>query len=218
MTHRNSILAAVSMLTLAACSAGSHSKASAPTTAPAAATETVLAIGGSATEGDGVRDRLRDAWPYIVFRDDLPASAAFVNGALDDATVAHALATQAPLAQELNPDLVEIWLGADDLLAATPIPAFTFTFTHLVEMLRADGSRRILIGDLPAAYGSRAVFYNSAIHAVVSTTHSELVSLANASITLEPTDGLSPQPDAASHRVIAAAFAHEIAQGQGNHP
>ena len=48
----------------------------------------MLAIGGSATEGDGVRDRLVNAWPYLVFHQALPVSAIFVNGSLDDATVA----------------------------------------------------------------------------------------------------------------------------------
>ena len=149
-----------------------HALQSRPRTsdAPSQAGETVLAIGSSATEGDGVRDRLQDAWPYLVFRESLPASAVFVNGALDDATVAHALASQAPLAKELKPDIVEIWLGADDLRAGTPIAAFTAEYTQLVDTLRADGSGRILIADLPAAYGSRASAYNAAIHAVVART------------------------------------------------
>lgn len=218
MTQHARILVAISVLAFAACSSGSHAKASSPPAAPTAATETVLAIGGSATEGDGVRDRLQDAWPYIVFRDDLPSSAAFVNGALDDATVAHALATQAPLAKELKPDIVEIWLGADDLVAATPIEAFTLTFTRLVETLRADGSRRILIGDLPAAYGTRTPQYNIAIHEITTTTHSELVPLAPLPVTLAPTDGLSPQPDEPAHRLIAAAFAREITRAPRSRP
>ncbi len=210
--------AAAALVMLAACSSGSHGAAPAHSIAPSAVRETVLAIGGSATEGDGVRDRLQDAWPYIVFRDDLPALAAFVNGALDDATVAHALTTQAPLAKELKPEIVEIWLGADDLLAATPIPSFTLAFTRLVETLRADGAQRILVADLPTAYGALAAQYNVAIHSVITATHGELVSLATARVTLAPTDGLTPQPDEASHRLVAAAFAREIARGQSSRP
>ena len=214
MIHRICAVAVVSVIAVAACSGGSHTKAGPTANASTGPTRTVLAIGSSATEGDGLADRLQDAWPYRVFRDAFPISTAFVNGALDDATVAHALADQAPLAVELKPDLVEVWIGADDLRASTPIPVFTLTFTRLVAALRAAGSRRILIADLPAAYGSRASSYNAAIHSVVASTHAELVSLANAVITLAPTDGLPPQPDAASHRAIAAAFARSIARGQ----
>jgi lysophospholipase L1-like esterase len=214
VTLRIGAVAVVSMIIVAACSGGSHTNAGPTANTTAGPARTVLAIGSSATEGDGVPDRLQDAWPYLVYRDAFPIPTAFVNGALDDATVAHALAYQAPLAQETRPDLVEVWIGADDLRAATPIPVFTLTFTRLIEKLRAAGSRRILVADLPAAYGNRAGSYNTAIHSVVASTHAELVSLANALITLAPTDGLPPQPDAASHRAIAAAFERSIARGQ----
>jgi hypothetical protein len=213
MSARPIAVSVVAIVALAACSSGAHARSiPAPATANQAG-ETVLAIGSSATEGDGVRDRLQDAWPYLVFRESLPPSAVFVNGALDDATVAHALTSQAPLAEELKPAIVEMWLGADDLRADTPIATFTAEYTQLVETLRADGSGRILIADLPAAYGARASAYNAAIHAVVAATGAELVSLASTDITLAPTDGLPPQPDTASHRLIAAAFAHQIARG-----
>ena len=212
--NRRAIAFAVGAMLIAAACSGAHSKTAPRTTTSAGPTETVLAIGSSATEGDGVRDRLQNAWPYVVFRESLPSSAAFVNGALDDATVAHALASQAPLAKELKPDIVEMWLGADDLRSGTPLAVFESGYTQLIDTLRADGSRRILVADLPRAYGSRAPGYNAAIHAVVANTHSELVSLANAAITLAPTDGLPPQPDTASHRIIANAFAAQITRGR----
>ena len=47
-------------------------------------------IGGSATEGDGVPDRFRDAWPYLLFDEAFPVSTSLVNAALDGATVANA--------------------------------------------------------------------------------------------------------------------------------
>ncbi len=202
-------LLVVLVLVAAGCSSGSHSAAP-PTTLAAGPPETVLAIGGSATEGDGVADRLRNAWPYLVFHESFPISTVFVNGALDGATVANALVAQAPLARDLKPSVVEIWLGADDLVAATPVTAFTLTFTQLINALHADGAQRILVADLPGAYGSRAGAYNDAIHAVAARTHAELVSLADASITLAPTDGLAPQPDAAGHRLVATAFEAQI--------
>jgi GDSL-like lipase/acylhydrolase family protein len=205
------VVSVVSALALAATACSSRSRSSAPpvTTAPGRP-QTVLAIGGSATEGDGVDDRLRNAWPYLVFRESFPVSTVFVNGALDDATAEKAVVDQAPLANELKPGVVEIWLGADDLAVATPLPAFTLSFTRLIDTLKADGARRILVADLPGAYGERAAAYNAAIHAVVAGTHAELVSLSGVSITLAPTDGLAPQPDAGSHRLVATAFEAQL--------
>jgi hypothetical protein len=172
----------------------------------------VLALGGSATEGDGVRDRLRNAWPYLVFHTAFPRSTILVNGALDDATLQHALTGQAPLAAQVKPDVVEVWLGADDVTARTPISLFRTEFGQLLALLQPSGARRVLVADLPTALGDIAS-YNAAIHAEVAAAHAELVSLANATITVAPTDGLAPQPDAASHRLIAAAFERQIARG-----
>ena len=207
------VVAFVALVALGACSTASKSKgpASEPSNGP---TITVLALGGSATEGDGVRDRLRDAWPYLVFETAFPRSTVFVNGALDDATLQHAITTQAPLAAQLKPNVIEVWLGADDAATRTPISLFRAEFRQLLDRLHSSGARRILVADLPAALGNTAP-YNAAIHAEVGAAHAELVSLAKTAITVEPTDGLAPQPDAASHRLIAAAFEHQLAQVPG---
>lgn len=196
---------------LSGCSAHSRAASVLPPTA-AGPRETVVSIGGSATEGDGVRNRLQEAWPYLVFRNALPLSTVFVNAALDDATVAHALTSQVPVATELKPDLVEVWLGADDLQAATPIPVFTTGLTQLIQRLRASTSTRVLVADLPISFGARAGPYNTAIRAIVTATGAELVSLATATVTLAPVKGLTPQPDAGGNRAIAAAFQKVIAK------
>lgn len=212
MMRRPYVVVTVGVLvSLAACSTGSK-KGKGPTSAPSTGpTITVLALGGSATEGDGVPDRLRDAWPYLVFQTAFPRSTIFVNGALDDGTLQHAITAQALLAAQLKPDVVEVWLGADDATARTPIPLFSAEFHQLLELLHSSGASRILVADLPPALGNTTP-YNTAIHAEVTATHAELVSLANTAITVAPTDGLTPQPDAASHRLIAAAFERRIAQ------
>ncbi len=170
----------------------------------------VLAIGGRTTEGDGIRNRLQAAWPYLVFHDAFPRSTVFVNGALDEATVASALETQAPLAAELKPDVVEVWLGADDLAVATRLSDFTSSLTDLIIRLRQAGSRRILVADLPEAYGGRVAAYNAVIRDVVARTKTELVPLANAGITLPRAEEKAPLLDEAGHRIVAAAFEKQI--------
>jgi hypothetical protein len=212
MMRRRIAAAAVTVVALAACSGGSKSAQGPPSDPSTGPVVTVLAFGGSATEGDGVRDRLRDAWPYLVFETAFARSTIFVNGALDDATMQHAITDQAPLAAQLKPDVVEVWLGADDVTAHTPIALFSAEFRQFLDLLHSSGARRVLVADLPSSLGDTAT-YNAAIHAAVTATNAELVSLANTTITLEPTDGLTPQPNTASHRLIAAAFERQIAKG-----
>jgi hypothetical protein len=169
----------------------------------------VLALGGSATQGNALTDRLREGWPYRVFA-ALPRTTVFVNGALDGATVAEAISTQAPLARELKPDIVEMWLGAEDVRAATPIPAFTSSFSRLLTELRAAGAGRMLVADLPTAYGTGTPKYNDAIHRVVRDAGGELVPLARVRVNLVPAGSVASQPDAASHAAIADAFTAAI--------
>ena len=175
-------------------------------TGPAVKPTTLLTIGGSATEGDGTDDRLRDAWPYLVLHDALPPASVLVNAALDHQTVERAIVDQLPISREVKPDVVAIWLGADDVLADVPRGDFTRALTQLVQSLRAEGAHRILVGDLPAQLGGPVGGYNAAIRAVVTATHAELVELARTPIRIVRVSGLADQPDTASHRAIAAAF------------
>jgi lysophospholipase L1-like esterase len=201
----------VALIGAVGCVAGCSSsggKAVAPQTNDGPAL-TVLAIGGSATEGDGIPNRLHDAWPYRVFHDAFGRATTFVNGAIDDATVANALSLQVPLAAELKPDVVEVWLGADDIVSGTSTAAFESGLASVVDALHADGAKRVLVADLPAAYGARVPAFNDAIHRVVKRTGADLVPLASARIKLT-TGGGTAEPDTASHAAIAAAFGRQL--------
>ena len=193
------------VLVLSGCTAGTHRSPGLARAVNAKAT-TLLTIGGSATEGDGLPDRLHDAWPYLFFDEAFPVSTSLVNAALDDATVKNAQADQVPLAQEVRPQVVAVWLGIDDLAEHTPIDQFASELRALIEELRATGAQRILVADLPRVFGVGAVSYNAAIRRVVQSTNATLVELENAAISLVPSRGLADQPDAAAHRVIVSAF------------
>jgi lysophospholipase L1-like esterase len=193
------------VLVLGACTGGNRSASSASTGDNAKPT-TLLTIGGSATEGDGVPDRFRAAWPYLLFDDAFPISTSLVNAALDDATVANARADQLPLAREVKPQVVAVWLGMDDLAQHTPINQFSSELRSLIEELRIAGAQRILVADLPRTFGVGVIAYDRAIRSAVQSTNATFVELQNAAISLVPSRGLADQPDAASHRVIATAF------------
>ncbi len=202
--RRPSLATIMLVLTLTACSGSGR-----PTTVLSTDNgprTTLVVMGGSATEGDGVANRFREAWPYLVFHDAFSRSTSLINAALDDATVANAQADQLPLVTEVKPDTVLIWLGIDDVIHRTPTAQFASQLRTLISNIRATGTRRILVADLPDALGNTTSAYNAAIRQVVAATHTKRVELEHATITLEPTDGLPLQPDAASHRTIAQAF------------
>ena len=132
-----------------------------------------------------------------------------MNAALDGATVANVSVEQLPVAEEVKPDVVAIWLGADDLAQRTPVDRFRSGLQTLIDQIRRTGATRILVADLPPAYHGVEP-YNTAIREVVRSTKSTLVELADAGISLAPTDRLADQPDVASHRLIAAAFTRAL--------
>jgi lysophospholipase L1-like esterase len=198
-------LGLVLMLVLSGCTAGTPRSPGLAGAVNAKAT-TLLTIGGSATEGDGLPDRLHDAWPYLLWDQAFPVSTSLVNAALDDATIKNAQADQLPLAQEVKPQVVAVWLGIDDLAQHTPIDQFAAELRALIDELRATGAQRILVADLPDAFGAGAVSYNTATRSVVQSTKATLVELEHAAISIAPSRGLADQPDAAAHRVVVSAF------------
>ena len=91
-----------------------------------------------------------------------------------------------------------------DLRDGTSPGAFATGLTVAIDTLRSYGARRIVIADLPIAYGDVAA-YNAEIQRVVNETKTELVPLHRVEVTLD-----QEQPDTASHRRIADAFAAQI--------
>jgi hypothetical protein len=167
-----------------------------------------VSMGGSETEGDGLTDRLREAWPYVFFHNALPRETTFVNAAVDDAELARALADQVPLVEEMHPRVVALFLGVDDLWAQTPIATFTDQMNALLARLERAGVEHVLVGDIPDAYGSEATRYNTAIRAAINTHHAVQVPLHNAQVSVARIGSLIPTPDTAGQRIIADAFAN----------
>jgi hypothetical protein len=191
----------------AACSGGrSAARLAAPTGNSPARPQTLLVLGGADNEGQAIPDRLQDAWPYLLYRDAFPRAAVLVNDALDTATAADVLETQASFVRQLSPDVVAMWIGIDDLRDRTPIPTFTHELRTLTATLQADGAGHILIADIPSDYGSNAAAYDVAIRTVAQTAGAVLVELQHLHVTFV-TDHRSPsEADAATHRAIANAF------------
>jgi hypothetical protein len=190
---------------LASCAGRTHAALSGSGVVSAKAS-TLVTIGSSATEGDGVPDRFRQAWPYLFFDEAFPVSTTLINAALDGATVANAQVQQMPLVRQVKPDVVAIWLGVDDLAQHTPVGQFSSGLQTLVAAIQAVGVRQVLVADIPSDYGSASSPYDDAIRRVAGLTRSTLVDLQHSPIRLVPSRRVGDQPDASGQRVIAGAF------------
>ena len=69
-----------------------------------------VAVGNGETAGNGSQDRIRDAWPQLVFREVFSRSTVFVNLGETNARVADALADQVAPAIALRPTVVTVHL------------------------------------------------------------------------------------------------------------
>lgn len=195
---------AVALAVAAGCSPGG--RAETPAAAPARDQETYVAVGADDTLGVGLDRPLVDEWPKVLFRDELPRGTVFVNVAAERATVADALDQQVPLALELEPTLVTVWLNLDDLALGTPVATYERQLGDLVRALRRDGDTRVLVANTPeftSADPARVAAYNAAIARVARAEGAELVDLHAADVAAPSRSHPSPE----GHAAIAKAFA-----------
>jgi lysophospholipase L1-like esterase len=227
------VLALVSVTGMLAsgCSGGSSEEAS--DAAPAAPPETYVAVGASESVGVGAERPLVDAWPRAFYRTAVDRNTVFVSLGVEGSTVAEALDEQLPLALELRPTLVTVWLNVNDLAAGVPVDDYRQELTALVRGLRQDGRAQVLVANTPpvdqlplyeALAGSRfppadevrdrVADYNRAIEQVADAEGADLVDLYAAGIdaveggtfdSLVAEDGFHPSTE--GHTRIAEVFA-----------
>jgi acyl-CoA thioesterase-1 len=217
--------------TLTGCSSGSSVEA--PDAGPAAPPDTYVAVGASESVGVGAERPLVEAWPRVLYRTALDRNTVFVSLGVEGSTVAEALDEQLPLALELRPTLVTVWLNVNDLAAGVPVDDYQQQLTALVRALRQDGRARVLVANTPPVdqlpiyqtlAGSRfpppgearalVTAYNEAIEHVVDAEGAELVDLYTAGTeavedgtfaSLVADDGFHPSTE--GHARIADVFA-----------
>jgi lysophospholipase L1-like esterase len=204
------LLASVAAAALACCAAGcgsggggdGGSSAERPvvTVEP---TQTLLVMGSSATFGVGLENAWQDAWPRIFYREAFPRATVFVNGALQDASIADAELHQLPLVGEVSPSVVAIWLGGVEVALGMPVAQFATELEGLVRQVRASGAR-VLLADLPRSRAADVDPYNRAIARIASDDGATLVPLHAEAISSFDRSG--SVPDVAGNRTIAHAF------------
>lgn len=105
-----------------------------------------VAIGAS----DGVSvgaDRPSDGWVQRVYA-RMPQGTTLVNLSVSGSLAAEALTEQLPAAVQARPDIVTVWLAANDLRAGVPLPTYIHHLDTMLGSLRATGAD-VYVGNLP---------------------------------------------------------------------
>jgi len=144
------LLGLAATLLLAGCTPGGAARtaASIPATSDGPAIVDV-AVGASETVGAGTGDRLRSAWPQVLYTAALPRGAVFYNFGIPGATVAEAIGAELPEALAVHPDLVTVWLNVNDLLAGVTPTSYEAHLDQLIHALRRGGHTRVLVANTP---------------------------------------------------------------------
>lgn len=167
-----------------------------------------VSVGSDETTGEGLPDRLRQAWPQLFFRQALAQRAVHVNLAIPGTTVADALDQQLPSALELTPTVATLWLTSGDVASGTPVSDYERDIETAVRLLQQTGGARVLVAlgpELGSAAGATAV-YNAAVRRVVERTDADLVDLSM----------LSPELGVSAHMAAATAFDRTLANYSGS--
>ncbi|MBE3565999.1 MAG: hypothetical protein IMW90_09755 [Thermogemmatispora sp.] len=125
--------------------------------APAAADElgtlhrglVYVAIGASDSFGFGTADPYADNWP-IDLAHKLGPSVHLVNLGIPGVHLHQALRLELPIALDVHPDIVTIWLAVNDLADQVPVTAYARDLDLLLTRLQAGDPRaRIAIANVP---------------------------------------------------------------------
>lgn len=118
----------------------------------------LVAIGASDAVGVGASDPERTGWVPQVHQ-KMPTGTRLVNLGIAGARIADVLVHQLPVALDVAPDYVVIWIVVNDLVAGTPLVEYERDLDHLLGELMARTSARVFLanvpnlGALPAAAG-----------------------------------------------------------------
>jgi lysophospholipase L1-like esterase len=144
-TRRSTIaLATVAAITVASCSGG------VPATIPPAHRgphSVYVALGNGETAGNGVANKIRDAWPQLVYRAVFPRRTVFANFGQSDVSVSEALDTQLVPALALHPTVATVDLTEDTFLTRD-VPGFEADLTTLVTRLQGGGRTLVVLGNV----------------------------------------------------------------------
>lgn len=147
---RSLLFVLVSLLLATGCSSGDGGSAKgAPPPKPPLS---YVAVGASETVGTGADRPETQAWPRVL-ADTLGEGGrqvTFTGLGFGGARVADALASSVPKAEQLQPNLVTVWLNVNDLIRLASAATFEQELGDLVRRVRRGGATKVLLANTPA--------------------------------------------------------------------
>lgn len=216
------LVAAMLLLTVAACG-DEHDKAKAD------AGPVYVAIGASESVGTGARNPSTDGWvPQLAAM--MPAGTRLVNVGIAGVQTRQAVEQELPVAVDLHPAVVTVWLAANDYSAGVPLSTYRVALDELLATLARDTKARIYVANLPdlaylpafsdrprAALAADVKQWNSTIAEVAAANGATLVDLYTDWTELRDHPGYISRdglhPSTRGHRRIAELFARTIGAG-----
>jgi acyl-CoA thioesterase I len=123
-----------------------------PSTATAHAPQphplTYVAIGASDAFGVGTDDPDRQSWPTVL-ASQLGGPVHLINLGIPDERLSDALQNELPVALDAKPDVITVWLAANDLADGVPLDAYGRDLLTLLTTLRTRTHAVIVVGNLP---------------------------------------------------------------------
>lgn len=106
-----------------------------------------VAIGASDAVGVGASDPAKTGWvPLLMKR--LPEGKS-INLGISGARIADSLEQQLPIAVDLQPDLIFVWMAVNDLIAQTPLETYQHDLDALIGTLEQETSAAVFVANVP---------------------------------------------------------------------
>ncbi|MGH2601858.1 MAG: SGNH/GDSL hydrolase family protein, partial [Dehalococcoidia bacterium] len=107
-----------------------------------------VAIGASDAVGSGARDPTREGWvPQLHAK--MPGGTRLANLGIGGLTIDQALEQVLPVAVDLKPTTVTVWLAVNDLAAGIPLDVYRMDLDALLGTLRQETPARVYVANLP---------------------------------------------------------------------
>ncbi len=186
-----------------------------------------VALGASDVVGEGADNPDTEAWP-IVIHQRLPKGALIHRLGVSGSTAEEAITEQLPAAEQLQPDLVTIWLSINDIRNQVPLEEYRKHLDEVVRRMAATGAQ-VFVGNVPDLRGipelaekhkphhleAFTAEWNDAIAGVALANGAHLVDLQAASEGMEDEMDVlisddNFHPSTLGHIALAEIFLHHI--------
>jgi len=106
------------------------------------------AVGASETAGWGAGNFSTEAWPRVLLNLALP-DFELVNLGLPGATVERAIERELPKLRRVDPDVVTVWLNANDILQGVSPARYKRDLTYLLRAIDRTDPQQVLVANTP---------------------------------------------------------------------